>query len=130
MDLTGSNFGYDEYNPVNYYNVQPEDLNPSLRLNYTKQVNDYYSEPAATRFRMRRNRVKPPCTCGNHPGDKNAPILDKNTIYILIVILIVIIVIQFFVILCSGSSVVTNIITHKAPDIAPPPAPAETTPEI
>lgn len=123
MDLFGANFGYDSYNPVNYYSLQPEDLNPALRLNYTKKVNDYYSEPPVSRFQSKR-KPKPTCNCKHS-------ILDNNTIYILLIILIVITVIQFLIIACSGTSVVTNIITQKesppaAPVLVPAPAPAET----
>lgn len=100
MELFGTNFGYDEYNPINYYSVQPEDLNPALRLGHFKKVNDYYSEPPVSRQKTRKLRGK--CTCK-----------QNSLLRLLIIILIVITVVQWVMIFSNNNSVIINNITSK-----------------
>ncbi len=110
MDLNGNSFGYDYFKPTEYYSLKPEDLNPSLRLNYRQKINDYYSEPPMRRVRT-GSRSFSDCSCNKKHG-----IVNNTTLYILIICLIVITVIQWFIIFFANSSpssvTINNITSH------------------
>jgi hypothetical protein len=116
MDFSGTNFGYDEYNPINYYSVQPEDLNPAIRNKYIKQVDDYYAEPPVSRFQARTKRR---CKCKNESGGDSNKLISDSTLYILIIVLVVITVLQWMYMLCSSSPIVINNINKPESNIQP-----------
>jgi hypothetical protein len=118
MNFSNINFGYDEYNPVDYYRILPEDINPAIKSGYQQKVADYYSEPPASRFRT-KHKYQKKCNCANH-GIADRGFMNGNTLNILVIILIVITVIQWIIIFWSGnSSVVINNINNRTPDNPP-----------
>lgn len=107
-------FGYD-YFKAPEFNLRPEDLNPALRPNYHRNVNqirDYYSEPPVSRFnRFPKNDPPRKCTCGKlHKSNET-----HVNLYMLVILLIVITVVQWFIIFFSSSSgpVTINNITNN-----------------
>ena len=116
MNFSNINFGYDEYNPVDYYRVQPEDINPSLKSGYVQKVADYYSEPPVSRFKS-KSRSQKKCNCGNHGKATDGGLMGGNMLNVLVIILIVITVIQWIIIFwSSNSSVVINNINNTPPE--------------
>lgn len=108
MDINGNSFGYDYFKPSEYYSLSPEDLNPALKFNYRRDVNNYYSEPA-----IRRGRTQTRSYGKNHIDPNN------TTLYILIICLIIVTVIQWFIIFFSGNSITINNIAASDKFIEP-----------
>lgn len=115
MDLNGNGFGYDYFKPSEYYSLRPEDLNPALKYNYRRDVNNYYSEPSMHRIRTGSRAKMASCPCGKSHSTES-----HTTLYILIICLIVITVIQWFIIFFSSGSGPVTINNISTPPPIPP----------
>jgi hypothetical protein len=107
MDFLDNIFNFD------HNCLQPEDLNPSLKSNYIKDVSDYYSEPPIVR-KNNRFMKKSPVKCEHCEQNK--------TLHILIILLIIITVVQWFIIMFGNSTapVTINNIMNKPPEQSVP----------
>ena len=127
MDYLEDNF----YSPVGSYNLQPEDINPALRNNYRRDVSDYYSEPPASRYKIRNHKARQCNSCrrsGNKKAGFDEAFKENSTLYILIIILVVVTVMQWMIIFFSESNSVTVAVTNSTPPPPPAPSPAPASP--